>query len=138
MKVQDKVIIVTGGSRGIGRAIVEDLAANGARVVFSYHSSAESAQALASATGAVAVQADQGTVKLVPRRLGNFKGAVASSHPRALDIQWQCLQIEQGLFGRVTKGHGVECWAVRKRPRRPHVMQPRHQATDPLQNRPVV
>ncbi len=61
MKVQDKVIIVTGGSRGIGRAIVEDLAANGARVVFSYHASAETAQALAAATGAVAVQADAAT-----------------------------------------------------------------------------
>ena len=87
---------------------------------------------------AVAVQADQGTVKVVPRRFGHFKGAVASSHPRALDIQWQCLQVEQGLFRCVTEGHGIERWAVRKRPRCPHVMQPRHQAADPLQNLPVV
>lgn len=41
-----KVAIVTGGSRGIGKAIVERLAAHGSSVVFTYHSSAAKANEL--------------------------------------------------------------------------------------------
>lgn len=58
MNVENKVIIVTGGSRGIGKAIVEDLAVAGAKVLFTYRSSAEAAEAIAEATGATAIQAD--------------------------------------------------------------------------------
>lgn len=39
--------LVTGGSRGIGRAIVQRLAANGAVVVFTYHAHADDAETLA-------------------------------------------------------------------------------------------
>ncbi len=38
-----KVAIVTGASRGIGRAIAEDLAGNGAKVVINYNASADAA-----------------------------------------------------------------------------------------------
>jgi 3-oxoacyl-[acyl-carrier protein] reductase len=41
--LKDKVAIVTGGTRGIGRAIVFDLIQNGAKVVFTYLKSDESA-----------------------------------------------------------------------------------------------
>ena len=41
-----KVALVTGGSRGIGRAIVEDLARSGATVAFTYVNSAEKAKEL--------------------------------------------------------------------------------------------
>ena len=45
--LQHKVAFVTGGSRGIGAAIVERLAADGAAVAFTYQSSEAAAQALA-------------------------------------------------------------------------------------------
>jgi len=47
MELESKAAIVTGGTRGIGRAIVLDLAANGADVAFNYRRSADLAQELA-------------------------------------------------------------------------------------------
>ena len=63
LSLQDKIAFVTGGSRGIGAAIVQRLARQGATVVFTYQSSAAEAQALSAkveAAGgkALGVQAD--------------------------------------------------------------------------------
>lgn len=57
-----KGAIVTGGSRGIGRAIVRRLTADGAAVVFSYVSNEAAAREVAEETGALAVRADQGSL----------------------------------------------------------------------------
>lgn len=61
--LHDRVAIVTGGSRGIGRAIALDLAANGAAVVVNYRQNqTAAADVVASIQGAggtaIAVQAD--------------------------------------------------------------------------------
>jgi 3-oxoacyl-[acyl-carrier protein] reductase len=53
LKLQDKIAIVTGGGRGIGRAIALALAAEGAKVAVNYSRSAEAAeQVVAQITGA--------------------------------------------------------------------------------------
>lgn len=55
---QGKSVLVLGGSRGIGAAIVRRFAAEGARVTFTYAGSADAAQQVATATGSTAVQTD--------------------------------------------------------------------------------
>ena len=56
--LMNKRALVLGGSRGIGAAIVERLASDGAATTFTYNRSAENAMDLASRTNAKALQAD--------------------------------------------------------------------------------
>ena len=58
MLLEGKVAIVTGASRGIGKAIAEQFIAQGAKVAFTYRSSAEAAAALEQE-----LSADGGSVK---------------------------------------------------------------------------
>lgn len=53
-----KNVLVTGGSRGIGRACVKMLAKEGYRVFFTYQKSSECAESLSKETGAYAIKSD--------------------------------------------------------------------------------
>lgn len=55
---RDKSVMILGGSRGIGAAIVRHFADAGANVTFTYASSADAAERIASETGATCVKAD--------------------------------------------------------------------------------
>jgi 3-oxoacyl-[acyl-carrier protein] reductase len=56
--LEGKVALVTGGSRGIGRAIALELARAGANVTVGYHSGAAEAELVAQEAGGRAVQGD--------------------------------------------------------------------------------
>src|SRR5436853_7167706 len=73
-KLEGKIALITGGSRGIGTAIAKRLAADGARVAITYAKDASAASAVVKAIEldggkAIAIQADAADVEAV-------KGAV--------------------------------------------------------------
>jgi len=117
MRLSGKIALVTGGSRGIGRAVVERLAGEGAVVTFLYQNSREAAEGLAAELAgqgrpAEAVQADvrdparaQQVVDQVVQHHGrldvlvNSAGIVRDGLLGAmLPEQWQEV-IETNLFG---------------------------------------
>lgn len=56
--MEQKVVLITGASRGIGAATARRFAAGGYKVVVNYHRSKDQAEALAAEIGGVAIQAD--------------------------------------------------------------------------------
>ncbi|MBR5144856.1 MAG: 3-oxoacyl-ACP reductase FabG [Clostridia bacterium] len=74
-----KTVLITGGSRGIGRAMVELFSKEGYLVAFTYKNSENEAKSLAEATGALAIRADSASeedvlraVKLAEEHLGGI------------------------------------------------------------------
>ena len=75
MLLEGKTAIVTGGSRGIGRAIVNTFVAEGAKVIFTFLSNAEAAASAADAAGenAIAMQSDVRDADSVKAVIGAVK-----------------------------------------------------------------
>lgn len=74
-----KTVLITGGSRGIGRAMVELFCENGYKVAFTYKNSENQAKNLAESTGALAIAADSASeadvvaaVALAEKELGHI------------------------------------------------------------------
>jgi len=88
LSLRGSTILVTGGSRGIGKRIVSDLAAGGARVAFTYRDRRDAAEALVEELGATeqpvtAFRCDssdfdavRSTVEAITERLGPIDGLV--------------------------------------------------------------
>jgi 3-oxoacyl-[acyl-carrier protein] reductase len=70
--LEEKVALVTGGARGIGRAIVLDLARSGAKVAFTYRQNHQAANEVISAAGEFG-----GQVRPYLADVTDFKGAQA-------------------------------------------------------------
>jgi 3-oxoacyl-[acyl-carrier protein] reductase len=84
--LSDTTVLVTGGTRGIGRAIVDRFARAGARVAFTYRSSTDAAEALVDALD------DQGTEALSLQ--GDVADPdVAQSHVDAVLDRWDTLDV---------------------------------------------
>jgi 3-oxoacyl-[acyl-carrier protein] reductase len=58
MEIKMKTVLITGGSRGIGKELVRHFTKNGYSVAFTFKSSVDEATALSLETGALAIRAD--------------------------------------------------------------------------------
>lgn len=72
MELEGKVAIVTGASRGIGRAIAEELAAQGAKVVINYNANESAAAEVVSR-----IEANGGTALAIQADVSDFAAAEA-------------------------------------------------------------
>lgn len=68
-----KVALVTGGTRGIGRAISETLAANGCKVVASFAKNVRAAESFHASTGITVVKFDASCFSATSRAISNIE-----------------------------------------------------------------
>lgn len=84
--LSDSTVLVTGGTRGIGRAIVERFAQTGARVAFTYRSSADEAASLVDAL-------EEGGTEALSLQGDVADPDVAQSHVDAVLDRWDTLDV---------------------------------------------
>jgi len=87
----EKIAIVTGGSRGLGRNTVESLARRGVQSIFTYHSNRAEANKVVEAVAAagsraVALPLDAGDVKSFDGFVGEVKAALATLGAERFDF----------------------------------------------------
>jgi 3-oxoacyl-[acyl-carrier protein] reductase len=99
MRLKDQVAIVTGGSRGIGRAVVQALCKEGAKVAFVYKGSEHAAKELEAATDGMA-KAWQGDVA-DPEAAGRIVAGVLADWGRVDILVNNAGVIRDGLFLRM-------------------------------------
>ena len=73
-----KNVLITGGSRGIGREMVRLFSSNGYSVAFTYKSSDECAKALSEETGAFAIKADSNIPTDIERAVASARDLLGS------------------------------------------------------------
>lgn len=103
MRLENKIALVTGGSRGIGRACVARLAAEGAHVVFVYRSNQEAAEALVAEMAELghpvrAVQADVADSD----RAHELVNELVEQHERVDILVNSAGIVQDGLLGAMT------------------------------------
>ena len=95
-----RTVLITGGSRGIGSAMVRRFSKNGYAVAFTYNKSRDAAEALSKETGALAIKADNASeceilaaVSEVREKLGDIdvliNNAAVSSFSVFTDISYE-------------------------------------------------
>lgn len=94
MNIADQIVLVTGGARGVGAAVVRAFAGQGARVVINWRASGDRAEALATELGprVIALQADvtdrSAVEAMIARAEQAFGGPVTTVVNNALDYSF--------------------------------------------------
>lgn len=92
-ELSGRIALVTGGSRGIGRAICRALAARGATIAINYHSNAEAARALQTELQSSGVACD------------SFRADVAD--PDAVTAMCRAVEAQLGPIGLLVTSAGI-------------------------------
>lgn len=96
MKLKDKVVLVTGASKGIGRALALGLAREGAHLLVNYHSDASGAEVVA------------GEIRALGRRAVTFRADVA--RVADIDAMFRALRAEFGRVDVLVNNAGITGW----------------------------
>lgn len=100
MKLKDKVAIVTGGGRDIGKSVSLQLAAEGARVAVNYRSDAEAAQATVAeieAAGGTAILVQADVTK--PEEVSKLVAETVAAYGQRVDV---LVNVAGGMVARRT------------------------------------
>lgn len=97
-----KRVLVTGGSRGIGAAIVKKLVSAGYAVYFTYNASEEAARALSSETGAKALKCDVRSAEEVKRAVAEARAEIVVNNAGVAGVG-QIQDVTDEEWGRITK-----------------------------------